>query len=144
MSLASWFVSRGRFTPVVALGIVMQATKNDIGFLQLIDSGLHSPYCALEKARSLVGHAAQSTMEIVHVSPATVFHVRQALTVEGQLALVLLNAFLNYGHGRNLLFVSDHKDRDDEGEAPVNMRKFQTDPLPTRFQHGAAFPIPAA
>src|ERR1700730_13514415 len=85
----------------------MQATKNDVGFLQLIDSGLHSPYCALEKARFLVGTPPR-TMEIVHVSPATVFHVRQALTVEGQLALVLLNAFLNYGHGRNLLFVSDH------------------------------------
>src|ERR1700732_3188727 len=107
-SHSTWFVSRGRFTPVVALGIVMQAAKNDVGFLQLIDSGLHSPYCALEKARSLVGHAAQSTMEIVHASPATVFHVRQALTVEGQLALVLLNAFLNYGHGRNLLLVCDH------------------------------------
>jgi hypothetical protein len=110
-------VSRARFTPVVALGIVMQAAKNDIGFLQVIDSGLHSPYCALEKARFLVGHAA---MEIVHVSPSTVFHVRQVLTAEGQLALVLLNAFLNYGHGRNLLFVSDHTgDRDDEGEAPL-------------------------
>src|SRR6202030_4691399 len=72
------------------------------------DSGLHSPYCAFVKARSLLGHATQRTMEIVHVSPATFFHVRQALTVEGQLALVLLNAFLNYGHGRNLLFVSDH------------------------------------
>ena len=84
------------------------ATKNDVSFLQLIESGLHPPYCALEMARFLVGHAAQSTMEIVHVSPATVFHVRQALTVEGQLALVLLNAFLNYGHGRDILFVSDH------------------------------------
>ena len=86
----------------------MQTTKNDVSFLQLIDSSLQSHYCAPEKARSLVVHAAQSTMEIVHVSPATVFHVRQALTVEGQLALVLLNAFLNYGHGRDLLFVSDH------------------------------------
>ena len=109
INLASWFVSRGRFTPGEALGIVMQAaTKNDVSFLQLIESGLHPPYCALEMARFLVGHAAQSTMEIVHVSPATVFHVRQALTVEGQLALVLLNAFLNYGHGRNLLLVGDH------------------------------------
>jgi hypothetical protein len=98
----------GRFTPAGALGIVMQMTKNDVSLLQLIDSILQSPYCAPEKARTLVVHAAQSTMEIVHVSPATVFHVRQALTVEGQLALVLLNAFLNYGHGRNLLSVSDH------------------------------------
>jgi hypothetical protein len=98
----------GRFTPAGALGIVMQMTKNDVSFLQLIDSGLQSPYCPPEKARTLVVHAAQSTMEIVHVSPATVFHVRQALTVEGQLALVLLNALLNYGHGRNLLSVSDH------------------------------------
>jgi Phasin protein len=56
----------------------MQATKNDVSFLQLIDSGLHSPYCALEKARSLVGHAALSTMKIIHVAPATVFHVGQA------------------------------------------------------------------
>jgi hypothetical protein len=56
----------------------------------------------------------KSTMEIVHVSPATIFHVRQALTVEGQLALVLLNA-LNYGHGRNLLLLAIIQDRDDEG-----------------------------
>ena len=69
-------------------------------------------------------------MEIVHVSPATVFHVRQALTVEGQLALVLLNALLNYEHGRNLLPLAIIQDRDDEGEAPVKTRKFQTDPLP--------------
>jgi intracellular sulfur oxidation DsrE/DsrF family protein len=62
------------------LGIVMQAaTKNDVSFLQLIESGLHPPYCALEMARFLI---FKSTMEIVHVSPATVFHVRQALTVE--------------------------------------------------------------
>ena len=121
---STWFVSPGRFTPVVALGIVMQAAKNDVGFLQLIDSGLHSPYCALEKARSLLGHATQSTMEIVHVTPATIFHVRQALTVEGQLALVLLNA-LNYGYGRNLLLLAIIQDRDDEGEAPVKTRKFQ-------------------
>ena len=80
------------------------------------DSGLHSPYCALEKARSLVGHAAQSTMKIIHVAPATVFHVGQALTVEGQLALVLLNAFLNSGHGRNFILVIIQA-RDDEGEA---------------------------
>jgi hypothetical protein len=89
--------SRGRFTPVGAFGIVMQAAKNDVSFLQLIDSGLHSPYCALEMARFLI---FKSTMEIVHVSPATVFHVRQALTVDDYLALVLLNAFLNSGHGR--------------------------------------------
>jgi hypothetical protein len=104
----------GAFTPVVTLGIVMQAAKNDVGFLQLIDSGLHSPYCAFVKARSLLGHATQRTMEIVHVTPATIFHVRQALTVEGQLALVLLNA-LNYGHGRNLLLLAIIQDRDDEG-----------------------------
>jgi hypothetical protein len=69
-------------------------------------------------------------MEIVHVTPATIFHVRQALTVEGQLALVLLNAFLNPGHGRNVLLLAIIQDRDDEGEAPVKTRKFQTDPLP--------------
>jgi hypothetical protein len=92
----------------------MQAAKNDVGFLQLIDSGLHSPYCAFVKARSLLGHATQRTMEIVHVTPATIFHVRQALTVEGQLALVLLNA-LNYGHGRNLLLLAIIQDCDDEG-----------------------------
>ena len=64
----------------------MQAAKNDVGFLQLIDSGLHSSYCALEKARSLLGRATQRTMEIVHVTPATIFHVRQTLTVDGQQA----------------------------------------------------------
>ncbi|HEV7911120.1 MAG TPA: hypothetical protein VGP28_08570 [Methylocella sp.] len=74
----------------------MQATKNDVGFLQLIDSGLQSTYRALEKARFLF---VKSTMEIVHVSPATFFDVRQALTVDDQLALILLNAFLNCGHG---------------------------------------------
>jgi hypothetical protein len=66
------------------LGIVMQAAKNDVGFLQLIDSGLHSSYCALEKARSLLGRATQRTLEIVHVTPATIFHVRQTSTVDGQ------------------------------------------------------------
>ena len=76
---SSWLVSRGRFTPVWPLGIVIQATKNDVGFLQFVDSGLQAPYCALEMARFLI---FKSTMEIVHVSPATVFHVRQALTVE--------------------------------------------------------------
>jgi hypothetical protein len=50
----------GRFTPAGALGIVMQMTKNDVSFLQLIDSGLQAPYCAPERV-----HAAQSTMEIV-------------------------------------------------------------------------------
>src|SRR3984893_15356886 len=48
ISLASWAGSWGRFTPVWPLGIVIQATKNDVSFLQLIDSGLHPPYCALE------------------------------------------------------------------------------------------------
>jgi hypothetical protein len=52
---------------------MIQATKNDVGFLQLVDSGLQPPYCALEMARFLI---FKSTMEIVHVSPATVFHVR--------------------------------------------------------------------
>jgi hypothetical protein len=66
---------------------VIQATKNDVGFLQLVDSGLQPPYCALEMARFLI---FKSTMEIVHVSPATFFDVRQALTVDDQLALVLL------------------------------------------------------
>ena len=67
------------FRKEMPLGIVIQATKNDVGFLQLVDSGLQSHYCALEMARFLI---FKSTMEIVHVSPATVFHVRQALTVE--------------------------------------------------------------
>ena len=74
-----WFVSRRRFTPVWPLGIVIQATKNDVGFLQFVDSGLQAPYCALEMAWFLI---FKSAMEIVHVSPATVFHVRQALTVK--------------------------------------------------------------
>src|ERR1700730_2576136 len=79
ISLASLAGSRGRFTPIWPLGIVMQATKNDVSFLQLIDSGLQAPYCALEMARFLIFN---SPMKIVHASPATVFHVRQALTVE--------------------------------------------------------------
>jgi hypothetical protein len=69
----------GRFTPVWPLGIVIQATKNDVAFLQFVDSGLQAPYCALEMAWFLI---FKSAMEIVHVSPATVFHVRQALTVK--------------------------------------------------------------
>jgi hypothetical protein len=44
---SSWFVSRERFTPVWPLGIVIQATKNDVAFLQFVDSGLQAPYCAL-------------------------------------------------------------------------------------------------
>jgi hypothetical protein len=62
--LSSWFGQRSTSTvrsvlgeagtigarPGRALGIVMQATKNDVGFLQIIDFDLQSPYCAFVKA----------------------------------------------------------------------------------------------
>jgi hypothetical protein len=46
------------------------------------------------------------------------------------LALVFLNAFLNYGHGRNLLLAIIH-DRDDEDEAPVKTCKKGNSKEPT-------------
>jgi hypothetical protein len=36
-----------------------------------------------------------------------------------------LNAFLNPGHGRNVLLLAIIQDRDDEGEAPVKTRNFR-------------------